>query len=297
MTGGSAWQDLAWTLDGKPFQPEERHGLYVFRLPQPLASGASVRLGFRYRGKVLPGVSRNGGPVQLGEFILPSGVLGTGRNPDFVPKIGFDPRIGVDEINFTEPRSNPPRWYEGVTRRRPRPLGFHPAAADQRAGRIHDQFDRHPDLGRGEQRPADRGLGERLSRAGVQHRGRALAGEAGTVRHRRLLRPPPPLQRGHARLGARRRAPLVRRVVRSLSLAGAAAQRVPQLRRVRAGERHQHLLFGRGRLPDPAHPGVRPGVRDRLPRGGSSVVGAHPGGGEGPSGIDARRGGGQLRRR
>jgi ABC-type transport system involved in multi-copper enzyme maturation permease subunit len=115
VTGGSAWTDLAWTLDGKPFQPEARHGLYVFRLPRPLVSGASVRLGFRYRGKLLPGVSRNGGPLQLGEFILPSGVLVTGRNPDFVPKIGFDPRIGVDEKNFSEPRIYPPRWYEGVT--------------------------------------------------------------------------------------------------------------------------------------------------------------------------------------
>ena len=41
VTGGSAWKELAWTLDGRPFQPEERHGLYVFRLPRPLVSGAS----------------------------------------------------------------------------------------------------------------------------------------------------------------------------------------------------------------------------------------------------------------
>jgi len=115
VTGGIAWKDLAWTLDGRPWQPEERHGLYVFRLPKPLAPGASVRLGFRYHGTVLPGVSRNGGPLDLGEFILPSGVLVTGRNPDFVPKIGFDPRIGVDDENRTEARIYPPRWYEGIT--------------------------------------------------------------------------------------------------------------------------------------------------------------------------------------
>jgi ABC-type transport system involved in multi-copper enzyme maturation permease subunit len=115
VTGGIAWKDLAWTLDGQPWKPEERHGLYVFRLPRPLAPGASVRLGFRYRATVLPGVSKNGGPVELGEFILPSGVLVTGRNPDFVPKVGFDPQIGVDDKNRTEPRIYPPRWYLGVT--------------------------------------------------------------------------------------------------------------------------------------------------------------------------------------
>ncbi|HEY0512597.1 MAG TPA: ABC transporter permease [Thermoanaerobaculia bacterium] len=115
VTGGIAWKDLAWTLDGRPWVPEDRHGLYVFRLPRPLAPGASVRLGFRYRGTVLPGVSKNGGAVDLGEFILPAGVLVTGRNPDFVPKIGFDPKIGVDEENRTEPRIYAPRWYEGVT--------------------------------------------------------------------------------------------------------------------------------------------------------------------------------------
>ncbi len=115
VTGGIAWRDLSWTLDGRPWTPEDRHGLYLFRLPRPLVPGASVRLGFRYRGTVLPGVSKNGGALDFGEFILPSGVLLTGRNPDFVPKIGFDPRIGVDEKNRTEPRIYPPRWYEGVT--------------------------------------------------------------------------------------------------------------------------------------------------------------------------------------
>lgn len=115
VTGGAAWRDLAWSLDGRPWTPEERHGLYVFRLPRPLAPGASVRLGFRYRGTVLPGVSKDGGPLDLGEFILPAGVLVTGRNPDFVPKIGFDPRLGVDDKNRTEPQVYPPRWYEGVT--------------------------------------------------------------------------------------------------------------------------------------------------------------------------------------
>ncbi len=115
VTGGTAWKDLSWTLDSRPWQPEDRAQLHVFRPRRPLAPGQSVRLGFRYRGTILPGISKNGGEVKLGEFILPSGILLTGRNPEFVPKIGFDPKIGVDEHNHTEPRIYPPYHYLGVT--------------------------------------------------------------------------------------------------------------------------------------------------------------------------------------
>jgi ABC-2 type transport system permease protein len=115
VTGGTAWEGLSWTLNGRPWTPEKRSLLHVFRLPEPLASGKSVRLGFRYRGKMLPGISRNGGEVPLGEFILPSGIILTGRNPDFVPVIGFNPQIGVDEDNRSDPRIYPPFHYQGVT--------------------------------------------------------------------------------------------------------------------------------------------------------------------------------------
>ncbi len=115
VTGGSAWEGLSWTLNGVSYKPEERSRLYVFRLAKPLAPGESVRLGFRYRGTMLPGISRNGGLLPRDEFVLPSGILLTGRNPDFVPIIGFDPRIGVDEDNYFESRIYPPRHYEGTT--------------------------------------------------------------------------------------------------------------------------------------------------------------------------------------
>jgi ABC-2 type transport system permease protein len=115
VTGGTAWRGLAWTLDGRPWRPEERAGLHVFRLPAPLHPGGRVRLGFRYAGTLLPGVSKNGGAVPLAEFLLPSGVLVTGRNPDFVPVVGYDKRIGVDEKNRYEPQLYPPDFYLGVT--------------------------------------------------------------------------------------------------------------------------------------------------------------------------------------
>ncbi|PYQ59931.1 MAG: hypothetical protein DMF53_17955, partial [Acidobacteria bacterium] len=116
VTGGTAWSGLAWTLNGQPYKPEERSHLYVFRPAKPLAPGESLRLGFHYRGTILPGVSRNGGDLPLGEFLLPSGAILTGRNPDFVPKIGFDPKIGVEEDkNRSEPRIYPPHFYDGIT--------------------------------------------------------------------------------------------------------------------------------------------------------------------------------------
>ena len=36
ISGGTAWKNLTWTLNGKPWSPEDRDGLYVFRLPQPM---------------------------------------------------------------------------------------------------------------------------------------------------------------------------------------------------------------------------------------------------------------------
>ncbi len=84
VTGGIAWRDLAWTFDGKPYQPEEREtrtGMFVFR--QPMAPGAVHRLGFSYQAVLLPGISRNGGELPTpSEFILPSSVIVNGRNPD-----------------------------------------------------------------------------------------------------------------------------------------------------------------------------------------------------------------------
>ena len=121
VTGGTAWKGLAWTLDGRPYRPEDRSRMHVFRLARPLARGESVRLGFRYRGTILPGVSRNGGAVSLGnsapgEFLLPSGAVLTGRNPDFVPRISFDPRIGVEEDkNRAKARIYPPHFSDGIT--------------------------------------------------------------------------------------------------------------------------------------------------------------------------------------
>jgi len=114
VTGGIAWRDLTWTFDGRPYKPEEREtrtGMFVFR--QPFAPGAAHRLGFSYQAELLPGISRNGGDLPAtSEFILPSSVIVNGRNPDFVPVLGFRQDIGVDDDNRFERRRFPPDFWK-----------------------------------------------------------------------------------------------------------------------------------------------------------------------------------------
>ncbi|MFP5286580.1 MAG: hypothetical protein ACLGI9_12635, partial [Thermoanaerobaculia bacterium] len=122
VTTGMHWEGLSWTLNGKPVQPEDSHGLWIFRPAQPVPPGGTFRLGFRYRATLLPGISRNGGAIPLGEFITPAGGIVTGRNPDFVPVVSYIPAIGADpnvpheqERRSHIPRTFPPGWYRGVT--------------------------------------------------------------------------------------------------------------------------------------------------------------------------------------
>jgi ABC-2 type transport system permease protein len=116
VTGGSFWTGLQWTLDGAAAQPEDRRGLYLFRLPAPLAEGGTVKLGFRYQGQLPKGSTRNGGVGGTAEFMLPAGVVVTGRNPEFVPVVGYDRTRGIDEDNRYEPAIFPAEAHVGKTR-------------------------------------------------------------------------------------------------------------------------------------------------------------------------------------
>lgn len=105
VTSGFHWDSLAWTLDGDPCRPEDRAGLHVFTPARPLATGDTVRLGFRYRGTFPRGISRNGAGLQ--EFIVPSSAVFTGFDgPALVPQLGFVEGIGPEEKDRPEPR-----WY------------------------------------------------------------------------------------------------------------------------------------------------------------------------------------------
>lgn len=112
LTAGMHWKDLKWTLQGKPYEPEDRSGLFVFKTP--LAPGARVRVGFEMDGRFPDGITKNGGG--LPEFILPSGVVLTSFRPTFVPLIGYDEERGVKEgENDYEPRVYPDDFHQGQT--------------------------------------------------------------------------------------------------------------------------------------------------------------------------------------
>jgi ABC-2 type transport system permease protein len=115
LTGVGHWKNLKWSVNGKAFQPENRSGMFVFDLEPPLQTQQKITIGFTYEGIMLPGITRNGGYLGLGEFILPSGVALTGRNPWFVPVLGYVDTVGVDDENRYEPRDPGPHFYEGIT--------------------------------------------------------------------------------------------------------------------------------------------------------------------------------------
>lgn len=112
---GLFWDGLEWTVDGEPAMPEDRTGLHLFHLDQPLEPDASLRLGFGYDAVYPKGPTRNGQIGGTAEFVLPSGVVLTGRNPDFVPVLGMVAGRDVDEENLAEPVMRPPGFHEGIT--------------------------------------------------------------------------------------------------------------------------------------------------------------------------------------
>jgi ABC-2 type transport system permease protein len=113
LTAGPHWRKVTWTLDGRPYKPEDRTGLYVIAPPRPLAPGGRLTVGFDCEGEVPEGISKNGGQVR--EFILPSGVVLTSFTPTFTPLLGYVEEIGVDKDNRYEPRVYPPDFYVGKT--------------------------------------------------------------------------------------------------------------------------------------------------------------------------------------
>ncbi|BDI30354.1 hypothetical protein CCAX7_24050 [Capsulimonas corticalis] len=100
MTCGFQWKHLHWTLDGKPYQPTNLSGVYVITPDPALPPGKSALLGFSYDAPD-PGISKGG--KGLTEFVLPSAVVLTSFSTRFVPRIGYDPEIGVNDDNESDP--------------------------------------------------------------------------------------------------------------------------------------------------------------------------------------------------
>jgi ABC-type transport system involved in multi-copper enzyme maturation permease subunit len=114
LTGGFHWTEPKWTLDGKEYTPQNRTSLYAFTPATPMAPGGTVNVGFSFEGDFPKGASKNGGGA--GEFILPAGVVLTAFGPSFVPTVGYDEQIGVEEDkNRYEARDYPDDFYVGRT--------------------------------------------------------------------------------------------------------------------------------------------------------------------------------------
>ncbi|HEX7181226.1 MAG TPA: M1 family aminopeptidase [Thermoanaerobaculia bacterium] len=114
LTGGPHWKNVRWTLNGRPYEPENRSGLYVFTPLSPFPPGGRLRVGFQFEGTFPEGVTENGGGNE--EFILPSGVVLTSFRPSFTPFIGYVKEMGIErDENDYEPRDYPPDFYKGKT--------------------------------------------------------------------------------------------------------------------------------------------------------------------------------------
>jgi hypothetical protein len=105
------WEEISWTLDGEPYEPEDRAGLMVF--DRSLAPGEEVRLGFAYEAVYPRGFNETGGGA--GTFVLDAGVVLTTFGPAWLPSIGYLEGVGVDEDNQYEPREYPEDHYVGTT--------------------------------------------------------------------------------------------------------------------------------------------------------------------------------------
>ena len=107
------WDPIEWMLNGEPYEPEDRAGLFLFTPEEPLAPGDSLTVGFRYELEYPRGLGARVGPRD--QFILDSGVVLTAFGPTFAPVPGYLPGIGVDEDNRYDAREYSDDFYEGET--------------------------------------------------------------------------------------------------------------------------------------------------------------------------------------
>jgi ABC-type Na+ efflux pump permease subunit len=113
LTGSDRWQNVEWTMDDKPYTPDNRSLLYVFTPPAPLAPNQKCKIGFSFQGSVPGGISKNGGKTD--EFILPSGVVLTSFRPSIAPVLGYIEEVGIDDDNRYDAKEYPDDFYEGIT--------------------------------------------------------------------------------------------------------------------------------------------------------------------------------------
>ena len=107
------WDPIEWTMEGEPYEPDDRANLFIFTPGEPLEPGDTLRIGFSHDLVFMEGMSK--GPGGAGEFILESGIVLTSFNPTFAPVPGYLPGIGVGNDNSAEPRDYEDDFFEGET--------------------------------------------------------------------------------------------------------------------------------------------------------------------------------------
>ncbi len=113
LTAGDHWENIRWTVNGADFTPDNSSWLYIFTPASPLEPQAAMKIGFSYEGRFPRGITKNGGGSM--EFIVPSAVVLTTFSASFLPVLGYQESVGVDEENRYESRIYPDNFYEGIT--------------------------------------------------------------------------------------------------------------------------------------------------------------------------------------
>ncbi len=114
-------------MNGEACEPENREGLYVFDLPEPLPPGASCAIGFEFEGVFLDGFYQE----RRGEQRVHRS-LGRGSHrklPSFVPVVGYQEGSASTRTTDYDAREYPDDFYEGVTH-----AAFGPDVRRTRAG-------------------------------------------------------------------------------------------------------------------------------------------------------------------
>ncbi len=281
LTGGPHWKKVHWTMDGKPYKPENRSGLYVFTPPAPLPPGGPLRVGFDFEGAFPQGITKNGGGT--GEFILP---VRRGADqpsaPSFVPVVGYMEEIGKKEETDYESKDYPDDFYQGTTEAL---FGVeHPFTTPHRhhrPGRLHLQFG-----GRAGRARRCKG-GERTVVWETDHPVRLFNVVAGRWDVRRGEGTAIYYHPGHAynidemigALDAARK--YYSEWFRPFPWHELKLSRVPRPRDLRPGIPDQHHLLRGHRLPHQERRQDRRRVPGHRPRGRAPVVGQHPHPGQG----------------
>ncbi|HPQ38964.1 MAG TPA: M1 family aminopeptidase [bacterium] len=113
FTGDYGWEDITWSMNGAPVEPEDRSGLFVFTPDSPLEPDDGILLSFSFKNRIPVGISKNGQPAS--EFVLPSGVVLTSFTPSFAPLPGFVEEVGLTKDNRPDAREYAPDFYQGRT--------------------------------------------------------------------------------------------------------------------------------------------------------------------------------------